>query len=309
MAMAQLNTTSLVGDVTDTTGAAVAGVSITITSVATGLQRTTTTNPTGSYDLQLLPAGEYRLEASNAGFKQVVRSGIVLETGQRAKMNLTLEVGAVTERVEVTDSIPLVNTQTVTGGVVIKNQQVLEMPLNGRNFATLIQLEPGIVLTGGGIFFNGLTRDAVNITVDGTDASNPDRPSTQNFGGRNQMNILSIEFIQEFQTSTGVFSAELGRAAAGGVNVITKSGTNDFHGSVFEFLRNEKLDARNFFATRRDPLKVNQFGVAVGGPILRNKLFFFGGWEGARVRRGQQVSGDVPTEALRNRMLASIPAY
>lgn len=224
-------------------------------------------------------------------------------------MDITLEVGSVTERVEVTDSVPLVNTQSVTGGVAIKNQQVLEMPLNGRNFSQLIQLEPGVVMTGGGIFFNGLTRDGANITVDGTDASNPDRPSTQNFGGRSQMNILSIEFIEEFRTSAGVFSAELGRAASGGVNVITKSGTNEFHGSIFEFFRNEKLDARNFFAVRKDPLKVNQFGAAVGGPILRDKLFFFGGWEGSRVRRGLQVSGDVPTQALRDRMLASIPAY
>jgi len=309
LSLAQVNTASIVGDVMDQTGASIAAVTVTITNVANSLRRSAVTTSAGNYELSLLPAGEYRLEASGPGFKSVVRSGIILDTGQRAKMDITLELGAVTERVEVTDSVPLVNTQTVTGGVAIKNQQVLEMPLNGRNFSQLIQLEPGVVMTGGGIFFNGLTRDGVNITVDGTDASNPDRPSTQNFGGRSQMNILSIEFIEEFRTSAGVFSAELGRAAAGGVNVITKSGTNEFHGSIFEFFRNEKLDARNFFAVRKDPLKVNQFGAAVGGPILRDKLFFFGGWEGSRVRRGLQVSGDVPTQALRDRMLASIPAY
>ena len=119
------------------------------------------------------------------------------------------------------------------------------------------------------MYFNGLSRDGMNISVDGTDAANPDRPSTTDFGGQTQQNILSVEFIEEFKTSKGVFSAELGRASSGGVNVITKSGTNSFHGTVFEFLRNDKLDARNFFAVGKDRLRLNQFGATGGGPVVR----------------------------------------
>src|SRR5690349_245828 len=220
-----------------------------------------------------------------------------------------MEVGVVSESVTVTGGASLVATQSTERGVVIGQDQVRNLPLNGQNFSQLIALEPGAVVSGGAVYFNGLSRDGVNISVDGTDASNPDRPSTSDFGGQTQQNILSVEFIQEFKTSKGVFSAELGRASSGGVNVITKSGTNQFHGTTYEFIRNDALDARNFFAARKDELRLNQFGANAGGPVLRNRLFFFLGWEGVRERRGTQISGTVPTESLRQRMLAANPAY
>ena len=152
-----------------------------------------------------------------------------------------------TESVTVTGGAPLVSTQNTELGVVIGEQQVRNLPLNGRNFAQLIALEPGAVVSAAEqCTSTALTRDGVNITVDGTDASNPDRPATSNFGGQTQQNVLSVEFIQEFKTTKGVFSAELGRAASGGVNVITKSGTNEFHGSVYEFLRNDRHGCAEF---------------------------------------------------------------
>ena len=311
-APSQINTATIVGSVSDQTGALVPGATVTVSNVATQAERITESDAAGNYIVELLPPGEYDLAVESEGFKRTEQSGIRLFASDRPKIDLVLEVGEVTESVTVTEAVSLVQTQKSEGGVVIQNKQVLEMPLNGRNFSQLIELEPGVVYSRGGVYFHGLTRDGVNITVDGTDASHPDRPSTNftgNFGGQAQMNILSIEFIEEFKTTVGVFSAEIGRAASGGLNVITKSGTNDLHGSLFYFMRNDKLDAKNFFARRKDPNKINQFGLAVGGPIVKNKLFFFGGWESARVRRGRQLEGPVPTQRMRDLMLQNTPEY
>jgi outer membrane receptor protein involved in Fe transport len=311
-AAAQINTATIVGSISDQTDALVPGATVTVSNVATQAERTAETDAAGNYSIELLPPGEYDLAVESPGFKRTEQSGIRLFASDRPKIDLVLEVGEVTESVTVTEAVSLVQTQKSEGGVVIQNKQVLEMPLNGRNFSQLIELEPGVVYSRGGVYFHGLTRDGVNITVDGTDASHPDRPSTNftgNFGGQAQMNILSIEFIEEFKTTVGVFSAEIGRAASGGLNVITKSGTNDPHGSLFYFMRNDKLDAKNYFARRKDPNKINQFGLAIGGPIVKNKVFFFGGWESARVRRGRQLEGPVPTQRMRELMLQATPEY
>ena len=311
-APAQINTATIVGSVSDQTGALIPGATITIENVATQAERTAETDGVGNYSIESLPPGEYNMAVESTGFKRTEQEGIRLFASDRPKIDFVLEVGEVTESVTVTEAVSLIQTQKAEGGVVIQNKQVLEMPLNGRNFSQLIELEPGVVYSRGGVYFHGLTRDGVNITVDGTDASHPDRPSTNftgNFGGQAQMNILSIEFIQEFKTTVGVFSAETGRAASGGLNVITKSGTNDFHGSLFYFMRNDKLDAKNFFARSKDPNKINQFGAAIGGPIVQNKVFFFGGWESARVRRGRQLERPMPTQRMRDLMLQATPEY
>jgi hypothetical protein len=311
-ALAQINTATIVGSVSDQTGALIPGATITIENVATQAERTVETDGVGNYSIESLPPGEYDMAVESTGFKRTEQAGIRLFASDRPKIDFVLEVGEVTESVTVVEAVSLIQTQKAEGGVVIQNKQVLEMPLNGRNFSQLIELEPGVVYSRGGVYFHGLTRDGVNITVDGTDASHPDRPSTNftgNFGGQAQMNILSIEFIQEFKTTVGVFSAETGRAASGGLNVITKSGTNDFHGSLFYFMRNDKLDAKNFFARSKDPNKINQFGAAIGGPIVQNKVFFFGGWESARVRRGRQLERPMPTQRMRDLMLQATPEY
>ena len=306
---AQVNTATILGAVTDASGGAVPGASLTVTNRATELTQTATADAAGSYSFERLPVGDYSLVVKAAGFKQFERPDIHVDATQRVKIDVVMEVGVVSESVTVSGGASLVSTQNTELGVVIGEQQVRNLPLNGRNFAQLIALEPGAVVSGGAVYFNGLSRDNVNITVDGTDAANPDRPATSDFGGQTQQNILSVEFIQEFKTSKGVFSAELGRASSGGVNVITKSGTNEFHGTTYEFIRNDALDARNFFAARKDELRLNQFGANAGGPVLRNRLFFFLGWEGVRERRGTQITGTVPTDSLRQRMLAANPAY
>jgi hypothetical protein len=309
VSVAQVNTATLLGDVVDSSGAVLSSATVTVSNTGTQIVQTATTDGTGSFVFERLPVGEYVLTVSASGFKRFERTGIHLDATQRVKIDVTMELGVVTESVVISAGAPLVSTQSTELGVVIGEQQVRNLPLNGRNFAQLIALEPGAVVSGGAVYFNGLTRDGVNISVDGTDASNPDRPATSDFGGQTQQNVLSVEFIGEFKTTKGVFSAELGRAASGGVNVITKSGTNSFHGSVYEFLRNDVLDARNFFAVGKDKLRLNQFGATAGGPVLRNRIFFFAGWEGVRERRGRQITGEVPTVSLRERMLAANPAY
>jgi Carboxypeptidase regulatory-like domain/TonB dependent receptor-like, beta-barrel len=309
---AQTNTAKLLGIVTDPSGAVVAGATITVTNVNTQVRRVTVTNTAGAYEVPLLTVGTYSIVAEQSGFKRVERSGIELVADQRVKLDFVLEVGNVTESIEVTEAAPLVATQTVERGIVIQSNQVENLPLNGRNFANLITLQPGVVLggqTAGSITFNGLPFETATINIDGTDAANPDWPKTADFGGQTRLNMLSQEFIQEFKSTQGVYSAEMGRALGGSINVITKSGTNELHGSVFEFVRNDVFDARSFFASTRDPLRLNQFGVTAGGPIIKDKLFFFGGWEGARERRAQQITGIVPTPLLREEMVAANPAY
>ncbi len=312
VACGQTNTATLLGIVTDPSGAVIAGANITVTNVRTGAVRPTTSNAAGAYEVALLGVGGYAIAAEHAGFKRLERRGVLLDAGDKIKIDLTLEVGEVAERITVAEAAPLLSTQTTERGLVVGSNQVENLPLNGRNFVQLISLEPGVVVGGqinGAITFNGLPYQGTTINIDGTDAANPDRPTATNFSGQTRMNLISQEFIQEFKTTQGVFSAEIGRASAGSVNVITKSGTNEFHGSLFEFLRNDQLDARNFFATQKTKLRLNQFGATAGGPIIKDKLFFFAGWEGGRERRGTLITGVVPTPPFRQQMLAANGAY
>ena len=310
--MCQSNTATLVGTVTDPSGAVIAGANIVITNVRTQGKRTVQSDASGSYEAPLLPPGEYSVEVSSSGFKRGERSGIGLDAGQRVKLDLALEVGDLAERVNVTADAPLVTTQTSDRGIVIGSSEVENLPLNGRNFVQLISLQQGVIvgsMIGSSITFNGLPYNGTTINIDGTDAANPDRPTAGNFSGQTRLNLISQEFIHEFKTSQGVFSAEVGRATGGSVNVITKSGTNQFHGSLFEFVRNNIFDARNFFAARKDPLRLNQFGGTIGGRIVPNKLFFFAGWEASRERRGVQVTGTVPTESFKQQLIAATPSF
>lgn len=311
---AQTNTATVLGAVTDPSGALVADAAIVVTNVKTQAVRNTVTTVSGAYEIPLLAIGEYVISVEHAGFKRIERRGVTLNAGDKIKIDLVLEVGNVSERVTVTEETPLLATQTTARGVTIASNQVDNLPLNGRNFVQLISLQPGVVVggpgrLGGAITFNGLPYQGSTINIDGTDAANPDQPTASNFGGQTRLNLISQEFIQEFRTTQGVFSAETGRASGGSVNVITKSGTNEFHGSAFEYIRNDKLDARNFFGVTKSKLRLNQFGATAGGRIIRDKLFIFGGWEGSRERRGLLITGIVPTESFRARMLAANAAY
>lgn len=309
-ALGQVGGGSLVGSVTDPAGAAIVGARILIRNIETGVTRETVTNETGYYEFPLLPAGRYQLEAEQAGFRRGTTAVIPVNTGTRPRVDIRLELGQVTESVEVVAAPPIVNATTTDLGVAMDRTKVVELPLNGRNFQQLVGLQAGVLADPsssaggrGGIEFHGATAFGNNLMLDGVDMSLGEVPGTGNAtGGRPLINTISVEAIEEFKASSNAMSAEYGRAIGGVLNVTTKSGTNQFHGVLFHFLRNDKLDANSFFNNRsglaRPSLRWNQFGGNLGGPVIRNRAFFFFNYEGAQVRSPSQVTGNVATPAL-----------
>ncbi len=311
--LAQIGGGSIVGTVKDATGAAIPGVKVTVHSQETNEERTATTNAGGYYEFPLLPAGHYRLTAEAKGFEKVQGEVFDLATGTRPRIDLTLQVGSVNQTVEVAATAPLINTTTTDLGVVMPRDRIAELPLNGRNFQELVNLQAGVISgpsnsagSRGGISFNGSTALGTNILLDGVDMTFGEVNSTASFqgagGGRTLINGVSLEAIQEFKSTASAYSAEYGRAGGGVLTIVTRSGTNDFHGTLFEFLRNDALDANDFFSNKnglgKSPLRWNQFGGNLGGPLRKNKLFFFFNYEGAQVKQQAQVTGNVPTPAL-----------
>lgn len=305
---AQIGGGSIVGFVTDPSNAAVSGAAVHALNVETNIKRETVTNERGYYEFPLLPAGKYRLEAELAGFQRAVSGSLTLNSGTRPRIDLKLALGEVTQSVEVVSSAPLVNVTTTDLGVVMERAKVESLPLNGRNWQQLIELQAGVLnssgVARGGMQFYGASALGNNLMLDGVDMSageNSSATSTRS-SGTIVINTVSLEGIQEFKTTGNAFSAEYGRAVGGVVNIVTKSGTNDFHGTLFHYFRNDKLDANDFFSNRsglgKPPLRWNQFGGNLGGPIRRDKLFFFSNYEGVAVRRNQAQSGNVPTPLL-----------
>jgi hypothetical protein len=301
----------ITGRVTDSTGAVVPATTIVVRQVATGIDRTATTSDDGYYTVPLLPPGEYRVAVQRQGFRPVTRSGIILQVDQRAEINFSLEVGAVAESIEVTASTALLSTIEASRGQVIENQRIIELPLNGRNYNELALLSAGAVqpLSGSryeGFSSGGMRNTQNNFLLDGVDNNAIELAGAQR---RSEMVQPSIDAIQEFKVQTNAYAAEYGRAMASVVNVTTKSGTNEIHGTVFEFLRNEALDAKNFFdpADRPKPkFKRNQYGFSVGGPVYlpklfdgRNKVFFFGDYEGTKIRESSTTASTLPTMRMR----------
>jgi len=290
--LAQQNAATISGRVLDSSGAAVPGAMVVARNVETGLERPAITDETGAYTIPLLPIGPYDVSGELAGFKKAVKTGIVLQVAQQARLDLVLEVGQQSETIEVTAAVPLTQTETSSIGAVIDNQKVVELALNGRNFFQLALLVPqvtppadGSILSfRGGFNVGGASELANNFTLDGYDNNNGllSAPSFR----------PSVDSIQEFKVLTGSFTAELGHNSGGQVIVTTKAGTNNFHGGLFEFHRNSVLDAKNFFFppdTRKPSFIRNQFGANAGGPIIRNRTFFFFSYEGLRL--SQQVAG------------------
>ena len=306
-------TGQLTGSVSDASQAAVPGAEVTATGIGTGLERKTTTNQQGDYTLPFLPPGEYRVRVQKEGFRQVSRD-VRLEVNQVARVDFALEVGEVTETVQVTGAAPLIESDTSAIGQVIEGKAIEDLPLNGRNFVQLAILGPGVVGVGFGaagtimsgtrpddlrpgseLFSNGNREGANNFLMDGVDNNE-----------RLTLAIVlrpSVEAVREFKIQTNMFSADQGRNAGATINVITKSGSNDWHGSAYEFLRNDVLDARNYFAPSTSPkpaFRQNQFGGSFGGKIVPNKLFFFGNYEGFRRRQETTRVNTVPTLAMRS---------
>ena len=293
-ATAQIN-----GRVQDASGSVVPSAEVRATQTQTNVVRTTATEPDGSFVLTNLPIGPYRLEVSKEGFATYVQSGIVLQVGSSPTVNVALQVGAVTQSVVVEASAAMVETRTSGVGQVVENQRILELPLNGRQVTDLITLAGAAVQTGTASGHTGIAEARISIAGGvpfGTD---------YRLDGANHLNFLTgvtmpIPFpdaAQEFKVETSGLSAQRGNSSS--VEVVTRSGTNEFHGALFEFLRNDKASARQYFAVTSSTLKRNQFGGIIGGPIRKDRLFFFGGFQGTTLRADPADRiAFIPTEAM-----------
>jgi Carboxypeptidase regulatory-like domain/TonB dependent receptor len=300
--------TAINGTVTDQSGALVSKVKVELKSPATGLSRETVTGATGIYEFPALPIGSYSIVMSKAGFKPFEVKDIDLVYGQARTVDATLEIGAATDTVQVTASSELLNRTSAEVGQVVESKQIGEIPISGRNWASLMLLAPGAVNYGDGaqraICFNGHSLDDSNFTFDGVDTSGV-QEQTQKADTR--LNI-ALESIAEFRVSTAVYTAEAGSAGGAQVNVVSKSGTNDFHGSTFYAIRNDALDARSpFDGPTLPPFTLNQFGASFGGPVIRNKAFFYLNYEGLRQSLGETLTNYIPNDAYRAQVLATSP--
>lgn len=300
---AQITTTTMIGTVTDKTGAVVVAAKVTAANTGTSLQRSVRTNAQGEYRIEFLPVGEYSVTVEASGFKKFIHSGVNLEVAQTARVDASLDVGSTGETVEVTAAAPLVNTSSPELGRTVENQEIVDLPIVNRNLYTLLDLTPGVQSNQNSIVLGyPEQRTLINGGVDGGAGSvNYYLDGGVNMTGlRNTGNILpNPDAIQEFRVQTNNYNAEYGRFASGVINVLTKSGTNDFHGSAFEFVRNTILNANtwgNTFAT--PPLHRNQFGATIGGPIVRNKTFFFASYSGLRQNTSTFLNGAIVPSTL-----------
>ncbi len=299
---AQTTQGGIVGDVRDEKGASIVGAKISVTTPATGLTRDATTADNGIFRVLALPTGMYDIRAESPGFATTTVTGIEVGIDQIRTLDLVLRVSAKAETITVEANANLTQTESSKLGEIIDNRKVEDLPLNGRDFAQLARLNPGVAVSGGGggqqggegnvsgFSSNGQRSTSNNFLVDGVDNNNY-------FAGE-AAQLPSVDSIQEFEVQTNTFAAEYGRNSGSVVNLVTKSGTNQLHGSAYEFFRNDVLDARNFFNKERFPksgLRLNQFGGTLGGPILKNKTFFFLNYEGFRRRAGITRITNVPT--------------
>ena len=314
---AQTGTGVIVGTVTDVSGASLPGVKVTATNTATGLSTATSTGTSGEYRLPGLLPGPYELRADRANFATEVRRGITLTVAQQVEINLTMKVGEVKQEVVVTGAAPLVENVTSSISGLVDQKQMEQLPLNGRDIFQLVLLQPGVVSNPsagpspwqkGGVAkasVNGQRPTANNVTVDGMDENDPNYNITP--GGAAGV-LLGVDAIQEFRIFTDTYSAEYGRDSGSVIQMVTKSGTNNLHGSLFEFHRNAALDAKNYFDLANEPIPPfirNQFGASLGGPIKKDKAFFFVSYEGFREGQGQTAVSTVPDALAHQGLLPS----
>jgi hypothetical protein len=313
---AQVTTATLVGLVRDNSAAVIPGASVLATHEGTGVSREGVTDANGEFVLSALPSGPYTVRIELTGFKTISQRAVQLGAGQTVRQTFTLEVGAMSETVTVTGEAPLVQTSMSLQADSVGSQEVRELPVNRRNIQGLIGLTAGVVITGtgaaggsGGVQMNGVASGGTGITVDGTEAnSNPEGRSMTQYGSENQISVMSLDSIAEIQIVKGVLPAEYGGVAGGQINVISRSGTNKFNGSAFYSGQNEKWNARDFFSTAQKPVgSFNQYGGTLGGPVLRNKMFFFGTYEGYHERVELNLNTTVPYQAVRDEVLSALP--
>lgn len=303
---AQGSTGTILGTMWDMTGAVLPGVTITVKHVESGLTRTTVSNEDGGYTVPLLPVGIYQITTSMPSFKQELRSGISLGVGQEAVIDLTLEVGGSAETVIVTAETPLVNNTLSSTSGFISEQQVKDLPLNGRSFDQLLTLNVGITNNGSnipggwtGFSVAGHRQENNRFLINGVDwiGGNANGLFITPSGASGQ--LLGVEAVREFNVMEHTYGADYGKQSGGQISVVTSSGTNQWHGDLFEYVRNRALDARDFFAVQKGPFKRNQFGGAIGGPLKKDKAFVFGTYEAFRQRLAQSSRAIVPDAQAR----------
>jgi hypothetical protein len=313
---AQVDAGAILGTVSDASGGSVRGATVTLTNEGTNASLSTTTSSDGTYKFSPVRIGSYKVTATLQGFQTVTQKGVTVNVGQDVVVDFSLKPGSVSETVEVQSSVPVLETQDASVGQVIDSRSVNDLPLNGRNFTFLAQLAAGVNTpqadtrgnaASGAFSANGLRPAQNNYLLDGID-NNSDTVDFLN--GTNYVVLPPVDAVEEFKVQTSDFSAEFGRSGAAVLNATIKSGTNELHGAVWEFFRNDKLDAADFFENaggiKKGELRQNQFGFTAGGPVVipkvfngRNKLFFFGDYEGFRRVQGTILTGSVPTAAER----------
>ncbi len=293
---------TIVGNVTDESGAAIPNVAVKVINEGNSAERTVNTSDSGTYTVAALQPGIYTVQAEMSGFRTAVEKTLKLDVNQTLRVDLSMRVGEITERVEVSGIAAQLQTDSSTVATTVDNKKVVELPLNGRSFTQLTVLVPGAVGTGAATFqssgttvsISGLRSENNNYTLDGV---NNNETFFKSYGVQ-----PSIDAIQEFKVQTNITAAEFGTGAGANVNVVTKSGTNQFHGSAYEFHRNQHLSSQDYFsaqAKQKIPVfRQNEFGVTVGGPIIKNKTFFFFGYEETKFGRGQSILSQIPTPAM-----------
>ena len=315
LAVAQITTATIVGTITDSSGAIVPGAQVTARNADTGLTRTMTSNESGTYRLEFLPVGNYVLEIMARGLKKVSQSGIVLQVNDTARVDVSLTVGEVSETVNITEAPPAINTSSAEIGRTIQSTEITNLPLVERNVYALLDLTPGVQSNNNGVASSSTGTSSLvlgfpeqrTLINGGTDSGT----GSVNYyldGGNNMTNLRNTgnilpnpDAIQEFRVQTNSYNAEYGRFASGIINVLTKSGTNKFHGSLFEYVRNTVFNANDYASLlERSPFHRNQFGGTLGGPLRRDKTFFFFAYSGLRQTTSSFLNNAiVPTDLER----------
>ena len=308
---AQVTTATIHGTVIDSSGSVVPEATVTVTNDATAAVSTATSSSEGIFTVTFLPIGQYTVQVEAKGFKTYKQSGLELAASQRVQIEVRLDVGATTETVSVSADAPLLETATAEQRQNLGTSEIRQLPTARRDWTNLLTIGNGVTTAGtGGLALNGLPPASFRMTVDGTDAAgDPELPSLSLYQNFNYVKGVSLEAISEVTVSKGIASAEISNTMSGNVNLITKSGTNQFHGSLFENNQTENYAARNQFLTTKAPLVFNQFGGSFGGPAIKNKLFFFGVYEGYREKAFRSINGNVPSQELRTAAVAAVPDY
>ena len=324
---AQVTGATISGTISDASGGVIAGAEIFVTNTATGVIRNTTTDSAGFYTVPNLIPGPYEVKVTAKGFTTALQSNLTLAVGAQQSLNIPMKVGETSQTVQVTEAAPQIELTSSTISGQVEAETVRELPLNGRDWASLATLSPGVSAIENQMPFDaGAVRGnrgfGAQLTISGGRPTQNnyrlDGLSINDYGNGGPGSVLGVSLgvdaIQEFSVLTGNYSAEYGRTSGGVVNAISKSGTNSFHGDIYEFLRNDKLDARDFFLNASHqsngqplatpPYKRNQFGVAAGGPIRKGRTFIFGDYEGIRQVKGNTVPVNVPSDNARLGILA-----